>query len=157
MIGTEQKVWEGLRKAAEQIDGRFTLTRIETLTRVGVSDVEYASSHAHGWVEIKTSSSRETGNLVLHHPFSIAQQQWLSLHHDPKRYLHSWLLVGVLGARTWRELLLLPPAVSIQLVHVRPAPLYEHIMDDARVVRCKDMHQVARAIYQPSKEKELRK
>lgn len=139
MIGTESKLWEALDSHAPN---ESTFTRIETITRLGVSDVEYALKPWHGWIELKTSSSRRNGRLTLHSAFTLPQAQWLAVHHDPKHHMRSWLLIGFLGPRTWREFMLLPPNAAIHLVHVRKAPSYIMMRGHKGVVTCSTMDEV---------------
>ena len=54
MIGTESKLRQTLDAASD--DAKHTLTRIETSTIDGVSDVEYVASPWHGWIELKTAN-----------------------------------------------------------------------------------------------------
>jgi len=108
VIGTEQKLWEAMRRECPQ---GLKLARIETATHDGVADVEYVSRTASGWIELKTSSAVRT--LRLHHPLSVQQMQWVIEHHAPTRNLRSYVLIGILGPRTWRGLVLLePPAIA---------------------------------------------
>jgi hypothetical protein len=52
----------------------------------------------------------------LHSPFTPAQSAWLFDHHQPAYNLRSYMLLGVLGSRTWSEFLLLEPKAALLLV-----------------------------------------
>lgn len=127
MIGTEQKLWQRMRDTAPKA---LEMTRIETPTRAGVSDVEYVvRGGVHGWIELKTSSTKnESSLLTLHTPLTLQQLTWLLSHHNPKTHLCSWLLIGFLGPRTWRMFMLVPPKHATGLLHMRRAPLLHDLL-----------------------------
>ena len=154
MIGTEAALWRALRGARTRRD---LLTRVETgETASGVSDVEYVlrSSGHHGWIELKTfSTDNETRALRLHSPFTFAQASWLLSHHIPERKLVSWLLLGRLGPRTWRELILVPPDIAAtHLMSGRSMASIEKLVaartttSPRSIVRCKDATQALAAL-----------
>lgn len=124
MIGTEKRLWATLKATNEKSeDARMKMTRIETSTVTGVSDIEYVSPKTgwHGWIELKTSSTKKLDAAIrLHHPLSLQQLAWLVSHNAPQYHLRSWLLVGFLGARTWREFALLAPPVAGYLSEFSP-------------------------------------
>lgn len=154
MTGTETALWRALSKAQQPRD---LFTRIETGGTVGgVSDVEYvlrASGH-HGWIELKTfSTDDDTRAIRLHSPFTFPQASWLLAHHMPERKLISWLLLGRLGPRTWRELILVPPDIAVtHLMSGRRTASVEKLiaarttMSPHAVVRCKDAREAMRAL-----------
>lgn len=114
MIGTEKALWRALSNASQPRD---LFTRIETgATAPGVSDVEYVlrDTGQHGWVELKTfATDRDDKSISLHAPFTFAQASWLLSHHMPEHRMYSWLLLGRLGPRTWKELILVPPDIAV--------------------------------------------
>ena len=154
MIGTETALWRALRGARERRD---LFTRVETgETASGVSDVEYvlrASGH-HGWIELKTfSTERDDRTIRLHSPFTFPQASWLLSHHMPERKLISWLLLGRLGPRTWRELILVPPDIAVtHLMSGRSMASVEKLVaartttSPHSIVRCKDAAQALAAL-----------
>lgn len=125
--GTETALWASLAGALRSRlvpDGkRLRFTRIECTTMLGVSDVEYIATPYNGWIELKVADYRGENNpLRLHEPLKATQLEWLITHSDYPHNLSSYLLVGVLGATTWRELLLLPAGQAATLLHNRLAP-----------------------------------
>lgn len=141
MIGTESKLWENLQNAAKGTSCH--MTRIETSTCNGVSDVEYVTDNWHGWIELKTCSiQRDTSLFTLHSPYTTAQAQWLIDHHDPDKNLRSWLLIGRIGSRTWKEYILIPPRQSIVCLHIRKASRATTVFGKPGVIRCLDSHSV---------------
>jgi hypothetical protein len=114
MIGTESKLWQSMSRYREQFK---SLTRIESPIVCGIPDVEYVSPFAHGWIELKTASPPLKGKkYFLHSYFTLAQSSWLLSHHQPTNNLRSYLLLGVLGPRTWRRFVLLEPNAALLLV-----------------------------------------
>jgi len=94
-----------------------SLRRIESPITPGASDVEYVSSHVQGWIELKTCDNPRKGKqFYLHCSFTPAQGEWLMQHHAPERNLRSYMLLAVLGPRTWKEFLLLEPSCAMLLV-----------------------------------------
>lgn len=122
----ENQLWAALRavRTMPETHQPLKLTRIETgTTALGVSDVEYVSDDWNGWVELKTSASwRLDATLRLRHPFDMQQLAWLASHHDVRRGLRSWLLIGVEKGKRWEKFLLLPPAAAVKVVAGR-API----------------------------------
>lgn len=149
MIGTETALWKKLAQAKEQLprgDG-YSLTRIETDTALGVSDVEYRTKRFHGWIELKTTSvKRPDSKLILHCPYTLAQYRWLSDHQNTLFYLRSWLLIGRTGPRTWQEWIMIPPEPSVKLLSVRVAPTLRSVLDAESTIRCKDATEVLRQL-----------
>lgn len=127
---TEAALWKYIKR-----DG---MARVETgMTAAGVSDVEYVLGTWHGWVELKAVlPPRVRKPYTLHTPFTVPQLQWLVRHHIPRQRLRSWLLLGVAGAQTWRELVLLPPPQAVHLLNVRTPVAHEFINGRPGVVRC---------------------
>ena len=126
MIGTESKLWKILDQASQDA-GVFT--RIETSTAVGIADVEYVAQPWHGWLELKTASMPRAGKpFSLHSPFTIAQCSWLVSHNAPRHFLRSWVLIGVIGARRWKQFILLPAQHTVHLIHVRKSPAHEWLL-----------------------------
>lgn len=118
MGATEGAMWKVLAAAAKSIPGRYT--RIETGdTALGVSDIEYVTPNFHGWVESKVlMTSRDTSTFMFGTPYSSTQLLWLLEHHNPKRCLCSWLLVGkpkrlALG---WDKWFLIPAPITSRLL-----------------------------------------
>lgn len=141
MIGTESKLWETLERAAKGTD--CNMNRIETTTRNGVSDVEYVTPKWNGWIELKTSSAmKDSSKLTLHCPYTSWQLQWLLDHDKPTRNLRSWLLIGRIGSRTWKEFLLLPPRLSVACLQFRKVPRIDKLCETKGVIRCADAHEV---------------
>lgn len=141
MIGTESKLWENLERAAKGTD--CTMNRIETTTRNGVSDVEYVTPEWHGWIELKTSSAqRDNSLLTLHTPYTSQQLQWLLDHDDRDHSLRSWLLIGRVGVRTWKEYLLMTPRASVMCMQFRKVSRVSDVYDKQGVIRCATAHEV---------------
>ncbi len=150
MIGTERALWRTLSAAS---DPRDQLTRIETgVTMTGVSDVEYVfrTTGHHGWVELKTFAiERDDRPFTLHSPFTFAQASWLLLHHMPEHKLVSWLLLGRLGPRTWKEFILVPPDIAVtRLMEGRRRPTVDKLVaartrsTPQTIFRCRDAKEV---------------
>jgi len=150
MIGTEKALWRSLSKASEPRD---LLTRIETgETASGVSDIEYVFRHTgrHGWVELKTfSTDRNDKPITLHTPFTFGQASWLLAHNIPEQKLFSYLLLGRLGPRTWREMFLVPADIAVTKMMMKRRPLTVDLLMAARttlppyrVLRCADAREV---------------
>lgn len=114
---TEQHLWHALRDAVRVVEGaRFT--RFENALEVGVSDVEYVLRPWHGWVELKVSATvREASPLRFGHELTAEQCSWLLAHHYPRRYLRSWVLVGMYGRGLgWKGFMLLPATSTTQFL-----------------------------------------
>lgn len=104
---TEAQLWRTFEGAARGTD--VELTRIETSTVVGVSDVEYVTPLWHGWIETKVAlTKRDTTPLKCTHPLTLEQYGWIVRHHGVTRSLRSWVLIGLGGAPRWRGFLLVP-------------------------------------------------
>ncbi len=145
MIGTESKLWENLERAAKGTD--CNMNRIETITRNGVSDVEYVTPTCHGWIELKTSSAqKENSLLTLHTPYTSQQLQWLLDHDNPKKNMRSWLLIGRTGSRTWKEYLLLTPRASVICMQFRKVSRISEVYLRNGVIRCATAHEVIQAL-----------
>lgn len=145
MIGTESKLWENLQNAARGTPCH--MTRIETSTANGVSDVEYVTENWHGWIELKTCSvQRDTSLFTLHCPYTTAQAQWLIDHHDLGKSLRSWLIVGRIGSRTWKEYILIPPRESVICLHIRKASRLSEVFKKQGVMRYKTPQEVIAAL-----------
>jgi hypothetical protein len=134
MIGTEQRLWKVLKRSADAVK-KDSFTRIETATVDGVSDVEYVLYPWHGWVELKTVTWPRQGKpFSLHTPFTLAQCTWLLNHDNVGLHMRSWLLIGVVGARTWKRFILVPANLSTFLLHVRKAPAHEKLLGMAGII-----------------------
>ena len=110
---TEDQLWRAMARDPYE---RLELTRIETGSRLGVSDVEYVGTNAHCWVELKVAKA--PGDKVLdhqvrlQHPLTTEQSIWLITHDRPRIRLVSWLLVGLAKGRGWGAFLLVRPEVA---------------------------------------------
>jgi hypothetical protein len=149
--GTEKALWTRLQGVALETSSRtetgMHFTRIECSSALGVSDVEYVMLPRHGWIELKAATSKgDSKPLRLHEPFKATQAQWLISHHSPANNLHSFLLVGIMGQREWKEYLVLTARASLALLHRRLAPTYGTLKQTPGVVHCTNMKSVLRAI-----------
>ncbi len=140
MIGTESKLWRSMSRYREQFK---SLTRIESPIVCGIPDVEYVSPFANGWIEIKTASPPLKGKkYFLHSYFTMAQCSWLLSHHQPSNNLRSYLLLGVLGPRTWRRFVLLEPKAALLLVKGWVGIAHEELETRAGVIVARSMDEV---------------
>ena len=127
MIGTESRLWEVLKASVARFPGRFT--RIESGTVDGISDVEYILPPWHGWIELKTLHWPRKGRpFSLHCPFTLSQCSWLLDHHRPADNLRSWLLLGVVGPRTWARFILIRAPLTTHLLEIRQGPPHEWLL-----------------------------
>lgn len=122
---TEQKLWETLRHTS--VAG-LALTRIETGTRLGVSDIEYVGTQAHGWVELKVGVVGKV-SLKLGHAVTKEQAVWLLEHQRPSIKLISWVLIGIYqpGVSQWDQFLVLPPDAAALLAMPRRAKSISYV------------------------------
>lgn len=155
MIGTEKALWRALSNASGPRD---LLTRVETgMTAGGVSDIEYVfrTTGHHGWLELKTfATDRDDRPISLHTPFTFAQASWLMAHHMPELKMYSWLLLGRLGPRTWKELILVPPDIAaVKLMMGRRTASVDKLMSTRTAshpmsaIRCADVKDVLRVMH----------
>lgn len=150
MIGTENKLWDNIGRAAKGTD--CNMNRIETTTRDGVSDIEYVAQGKrkkvwHGWIELKTSSAqKDSSKLTLHTPYTPAQVQWLLDHDNPEQNMRSWLLIGRVGVRTWKEYLLITPRASVMCMQFREVPRVADVYNKQGVIRCATAHEVIQVL-----------
>lgn len=143
MKRTERQLWQTFYRALDRRLLRGGAWRFEVLTQTGVSDVEYVLCGWHGWIELKVSTTRdEDAPLRFGSPFTVEQCTWLLAHHDPRRFLRSWLLIGFGAGARWRQLLLVPapdsilllrPATTLRMLRERSARAYS---DMSLVIRC---------------------
>jgi hypothetical protein len=139
MIATETKMWERLKNTAAKVFPSFQLTRIESDTGLGISDVEYVADNWNGWIELKvTTVVRPSSRIALHCPFTMHQYIWLATHTRHNRFRRSWLLIGRAGDRAWKEWLLVPSDQSIRLCNTRPEITLQDTYDLPGVHRCKN-------------------
>lgn len=111
-----------------------SMHRIESGITPGASDVEYAAHVFHGWIELKTAAQPRKGKpYALHCAFTTTQSEWLLQHNDTKQYLRSWLLLGIIGPRTWREFILIDPNNAIALLQGRTGIAHEELLVRAGV------------------------
>lgn len=144
-------MWEQLRDAVKKVGEPGRFTRIETGDIVlGVSDIEYVTPKFHGWVESKVmAASRDTSTFMFKTPFKVEQMQWVLEHHNPKRYLVSWLLVGqprsILQGVGWERWFLLPAPVTTRLLKtIRPT--IGEVLQWPEVVVCSTAAEVIRRL-----------
>ena len=130
MISTESKLWQHLVGEVEHQEPDAAFHRFESPITPGASDVHYVTAHWCGWIELKTAAwPRGKDPLRLHSPFTLAQATWSLNHHAPQRHLRSWLLVGIIGPRTWKGFVLCNPANAVQLLNVRSSmPLQRFLL-----------------------------
>jgi hypothetical protein len=148
MIGTESKLWQHLRtEIAEQVP-RAAFDRIESPITPGASDVHYVMKPWSGWIELKTAAwpRRINRGITLHSPFSLSQLGWLLMHHDRAHHLRSWLLIGIIGPRTWRNFLLCEPTPSTRLLAIRKATALELFLTLPGVYNIPDIKNVVARI-----------
>lgn len=107
VMRTEEQLWSTLKR---NMDGHgVDMTRIETSTVDGVSDVEYVTRPYHGWLELKVApTNSRKGELRLSHQLTLEQYRWLLRHDNVTWHLRSWVLVGLGGNARWRGFLLVP-------------------------------------------------
>lgn len=117
MTATESRLWRRLYTCARRM-GRTTLfTRIETSTCLGVADVEYVTPRLHGWIELKTTHTKQQDTpLALGSPFTVQQYNWLRAHDSPATNLRSWLLIGCHSATRWSSFILVPTQVAVRFL-----------------------------------------
>lgn len=140
MIGTEAKLWTTLSKHEELFN---SLSRIESPITPGASDVEYVCAASSGWIELKTCNAPRLGkHFYLHAPFTPAQANWLLTHHAPAQSLYSYLLLAVLGPRTWKEFLLIEPQQALLLVAGWKGVTNEDLRSRPGVYQCKTLNDV---------------
>lgn len=85
-------MWDKLRAVVREPDH---VTRIETSTALGVSDVEYVIGTYHGWLELKRSTAKlSSSKIALSTDYTTQQYQWLLAHHRPQNNLCSFLVIG---------------------------------------------------------------
>lgn len=129
MIGTESRLWQMLRDNVGEHYADAHFARIESPITPGCSDVHYALQPWTGWIELKTASKpRPHKPLSLHSPLTLAQASWLLHHRDTQNYQRSWLLIGLLGPRTWRGFLLVAPVPALKLLKVRKGEPFEDFL-----------------------------
>lgn len=138
-LPTEKKLWESLHRVAT---GHGTYTRFESGLYIGISDVEYVTRTRNGWLELKVATTEHgydsSTPLRLRHPISMAQVNWLSLHHAPRRGLWSGTLIGIPvrspeDRRTWLAFLLVPAPLSVRLLPDFSAPVRDLIASGSRL------------------------
>lgn len=124
MIGTETKLWKHLQQRGELL-GSECFDRIESPITPGASDVTYAGALFSGWIELKTAAMPRPGNpLKLKCEFTMNQFIWLINHHDSKKHLQSWVLIGFPGSSAWRGFCLVS------------APVASFLLEDRRISFC---------------------
>ena len=145
MIGTEQRLWRIMKTETDLTPHKFT--RIETSTVEGVADVEYVAHPWQGWIELKTANLPRIGRaFFLHSPFTLAQCSWLLAHDAPKYHMRSWLLLGLIGSRTWKGFVLFPATMTTHLLHVRKSPAHDWLLNRKGVKLCTKMHEVVQLL-----------
>lgn len=151
MNGTEARLWKVLSGAANANGYEDSFTRVESSTVDGISDVEYVIKGKpwHGWIELKTVNMPLMRRpFSLHTPFTLAQMAWLIRHDDHAHYLRSWLMLGVIGARTWKYFVLVPAKLSIYFVNVRKGTPHEILLSMPGVLITNDIKEVLTTICQ---------
>lgn len=136
---TERQLWDTLQRALQRAGYAGGATRFEVTTAEGVSDVEYVLAGWHGWVELKVSPVvRLTSLLRFGSPFTAGQCAWLLAHHNPRRHLRSWLLIGMYDGRgAWAEFMLLPAPATPALL--RSSPTLAIVRAATGVGRCAEI------------------
>ena len=144
MIRTESRVWQKLKTYGD----RFTsLERVESPITIGCSDVSYVGPSTSGWIELKTCNwPAPRKPIYLHAPFTLAQSNWLREHHDPEHNLHSYLLIAVVGARTWKEFLLIDPNPATFLLAGWRGMAHERLLTKRGVRRCATLDDVVNVV-----------
>ena len=126
MNGTESRLWDKMKEHDAVLK---SLRRIESPITPGASDVEYVGARQHGWIELKTAAQPRKGRpYSLHCDFTVAQSEWLLAHDHPPTNLRSFLLIGILGPRTWREFVLIDARNSIALIKGRDGVPHEELL-----------------------------
>lgn len=117
-------------KIVEHKDLLRSIRRIESPITPGASDVVYVGHKYHGWIELKTTQKpRPRRPFSLHSPYTLTQNEWLLAHNDPKQSLRSWLLLGIIGPRTWRGFVLVDPKNSVALLQGRKGIPHEELIN----------------------------
>lgn len=129
MNGTESKLWRRMAEMNEALGYPIrSLRRFESPITPGASDVEYVAKKYCGWIELKTCSMpRAERPFTLHCAFTVAQSEWL-LSHSMTKCQRSWLMLGVLGPRTWRRFILVDPENAIALIAGRDGIPHEELL-----------------------------
>lgn len=130
MISTESKLWKLLRQTVKAACPEHKYTRIETGGTVeGVSDIEYAAFPWRGWIELKTAIWPRPGRpFRLQSAYTLAQCSWQVSHHDLASNLRSWVLIGIVGIRTWRSFILIPAPLTTHLIQGRKNLPHERLL-----------------------------
>lgn len=146
MIGTESKLWKRMTMA-DLVAPLPSLRRIESAITPGASDVVYTGRVNAGWIELKTSAwPRARRPFTLHSPFTIEQSRWLLSHDNPTHHLRSWILLGVIGPRTWQRFILFNPQDSIALLQGRKGVAHEILLRRHAVREFFSMEEVLRSL-----------
>lgn len=144
-MNTESTLWGLITKESKDGGSLYpSMTRIESgTTRAGIADIEYVSSRAHGWVEMKVGRIGRGEVLRLNHDFSADQFNWLIGHDNPSIGLRSYLLIGVEDAQGhWKSFVLLPARSSVGLIKgLKPVEFKdivskENVVISSRVANC---------------------
>lgn len=144
MIGTESRLWQVMEHAVSQCYKDACFTRVESPITPGCSDVEYTRMGPwKGWIELKTANvPRARRGVRLHSPFTFAQAAWLLTHQNEKTWQRSWLLIGLIGPRTWRSFVLVDPVQALKLLSVRKSEAHEEFFARKGVHMLKSMKEV---------------
>lgn len=127
MISTEKRLWQVIKRGAKK-HPTHKYTRIETVTVDGVSDVEYSAPPWHGWLELKAANMPGVGRpFRLHSDFTLAQCSWLIAHHTPRNRIRSWMLIGIIGKRTWQGFVLISAPLTTHLIKGRKGCPHEQL------------------------------
>jgi hypothetical protein len=146
VISTEQRLWQVVKKQTDKLPA-VTYTRIETGTIDGVSDIEYVAPPWCGWIELKTARMPRAGKpFSLQSDFTLLQCDWLLRHHVLSQRLRSWVLLGVVGQRTWKEFVLFPAPLTTYLLRARKGPAHEWLLARKGVVCCGAIREAIAAI-----------
>jgi hypothetical protein len=145
MISTESKLWRSLKERHEH---EFkALERLESPITLGCSDVIYRATRAAGFIELKTCNTPPRGKpFYLHSPFTLAQSTWLCSFHNPKQSLYSYLLIAVIGVRTWKEFLLIEPQSAMFLLAGWRGVAHEKFLKKRGIFRCEQLENVVQII-----------
>lgn len=147
MIGTESKLWALLDSNVSEHYRTAHFSRIESAITPGCSDIHYAMTPWAGWIELKTASPpREGKALALHSPFTFAQASWLLNNNETADHQRSWMLIGILGARTWKGFVLVQPVPALKLLKVRKGEAFDKFLLRAGVYQEHTMKDVLKRI-----------
>lgn len=144
-MSTETKLWQSMRRANDKdLVHPVLLTRFENHIALGVADVEYVSTVAHGWLELKVGwlPRYPRRRLMLQQELKVTQQLWLMNHNRPSLHLYSWLLVGIAHHSNpgWSCFLLIEPKLAALVAGQRVT--WGDLKDHPHCLQCANMDDV---------------